>query len=217
MQKDNHNLPRETLARLGPKALRDDQLIALILRSGSASQSVHELSRQLCENGLKTLISSDLRELMRGWGLGEARAASLLAAVELGRRLLGSSGPPITTPEEAYVQLQELSQSKKETFKALYLDGRRRLLRSEVVSVGTLTATLVHPREVFAPALECGAASLVVAHNHPSGDPTPSSEDRLLTERLSQAGRLLGLQVDDHLVIGRGCYVSLRQLGLLVA
>jgi DNA repair protein RadC len=86
-----------------------------------------------------------------------------------------------------------------------------------VVSIGTLTATLVHPREVFAPAISCGAASLVVAHNHPSGDPTPSHEDRLLTQRLSEAGRLLGLQLDDHLVIGRSGYVSLRQLGILVA
>lgn len=210
-------LPRETLSQLGAKALRDDQLIALILRSGGRGHSVHQISQELAEPGLAHLNSRSLQDLKNFAGLGEAKAASLLAALELGRRSWGAGGPPVTTPEEAYSQLQDLGSARKETFKALYLDGRRRLLRSEVVSIGTLTATLVHPREVFAPALECGAASLVVAHNHPSGDPTPSSEDRLLTERLSQAGRLLGLNLDDHLVIGRGCYVSLRQLGLLVA
>ena len=214
---NNNDLPRETLAQKGVKALRDDQLIALILRSGSKSSSVYQLSQQLADLGLDQLHGFTFQECLGLEGLGEAKAASLMAALELGRRSLGSAGPPVTTPEEAYCQLQDLSQSRKETFKALYLDGRRRLLRSEIVSVGTLTATLVHPREVFGPALECGAASLVVAHNHPSGDPTPSHEDRLLTERLSQAGRLLGLYLDDHLVIGKGCFVSLRQLGLLVA
>ena len=214
---DNNHLPRETLAQKGVKALRDDQLIALILRSGGRSASVYQLSQRLAELGLDHLHGLTIPQWCALDGLGAAKAASLMAALELGRRSLGSAGPPITTPEEAYVQLQHLSQSRKETFKALYLDGRRRLLRSEIVSVGTLTATLVHPREVFGPALECGAASLVVAHNHPSGDPTPSHEDRLLTERLSQAGRLLGLNLDDHLVIGKGCFISLRQLGLLVA
>ncbi|MFN8611433.1 MAG: DNA repair protein RadC [Vulcanimicrobiota bacterium] len=210
-------LPRECLARLGAKALRDDQLIALILRSGGRGDSVYQLASRLAELGLQHLQAMSFEQWQQLDGLGEAKAASLMAALELGRRSLGSAGPPVTTPEEAYVQLQDLAGLRKETFKALYLDGRRRLLRSEVVSVGTLTATLVHPREVFAPALECGAASLVVAHNHPSGDPTPSHEDRLLTERLCQAGRLLGLNLDDHLVIGKGCFVSLRQLGLLVA
>lgn len=214
---DNTTLPRETLAQRGVKALRDDQLIALILRSGGKGASVYQLAQELADLGLSHLTDLTFQEACCLNGLGEAKAASLLAALELGRRSLGTAGPPVTTPEEAYVQLQDLSRSRKETFKALYLDGRRRLLRAEVVSVGTLTATLVHPREVFGPALECGAASLVVAHNHPSGDPTPSHEDRLLTERLSQAGRLLGLNLDDHLVIGKGCYVSLRQLGLLVA
>lgn len=214
---DNTTLPRETIAQRGVKALRDDQLIALILRSGGKSASVYQLAQELADLGLSHLTDLTFQEACCLKGLGEAKAASLLAALELGRRSLGTAGPPVTTPEEAYVQLQDLSRSRKETFKALYLDGRRRLLRAEVVSVGTLTATLVHPREVFGPALECGAASLVVAHNHPSGDPTPSHEDRLLTERLSQAGRLLGLNLDDHLVIGKGCFVSLRQLGLLVA
>ena len=214
---EHNTLPRECLAQKGVKALRDDQLIALVLRTGDKSSSVHQLSQELSELGLDQLHRYNFDELRALAGLGEAKAASLMAALELGRRSLGTAGPPVTTPEEAYVQLQDLSGARKETFKALYLDGRRRLLRSEVVSVGTLTATLVHPREVFGPALECGAASLVVAHNHPSGDPTPSHEDRLLTERLSQAGRLLGLNLDDHLVIGKGCFVSLRQLGLLVA
>lgn len=127
-----------------------------------------------------------------------------------------------TNPEEAYVNFlkhfgKEMA-SKKECFVMLCLDGRRRICHTEVISVGTLTATLVHPREIFGPALRAeGVSSIVVAHNHPSGDPTPSHEDRLLTERLSQAGRLLGINLDDHLVIGKGCFTSMRRLGLLVA
>lgn len=213
---NNELLPRERLLEQGAKALRDDQLLALVLRSGTRNQTVHEQALHLSGVGLQALAEASPEELA-AHGLGEARAAALAAAFELGRRRYGAGGPPVSSPEEAYVQLQDLAQARKETFKALYLDGRRRLLRAEIVSVGTLTATLVHPREVFAPALECGAASVVVGHNHPSGDPTPSTEDRNLTERLAQAGRLLGLHLDDHLVIGRGCYVSLRQLGLLAA
>jgi len=124
-----------------------------------------------------------------------------------------------TTPDEAYVNIlkhfgPEMA-AKKETFVMLCLDGRRRICHTEVVSVGTLTATLVHPREVFGPALRAGGvSSIVVAHNHPSGDPSPSHEDRLLTERLCQAGRLLGINLDDHLVIGKGCFVSMRRMGI---
>lgn len=125
-----------------------------------------------------------------------------------------------TSPEEAYLNIlkrfPEEMAGKKETFILLGLDGRRRIILAEVVSVGTLTATLVHPREVFRPAIVASCSSIVVAHNHPSGDPTPSHEDRLLTERLVQAGRLLGINLDDHLVLGKGCFTSLRQLGLLV-
>ena len=209
--------PREKLSSQGVKCLRDDQLVALLLRSGGRGKGVQELARDICAHGLARLAEWDLDQLQALPGLGPAKAASLLAALELGRRCFGLSRPQVATPEEAYLQFQDLSLARKETFKALYLDGRRRLLHSEVVSIGTLTATLVHPREVFAPAISCGAASLVVAHNHPSGDPTPSHEDRLLTQRLSEAGRLLGLQLDDHLVIGRSGFVSLRQLGILVA
>jgi DNA repair protein RadC len=214
---NDFQLPREALTCRGAKALSDAQLLALLLRHGGQGHDVYQVSQHLAELGLDKLSRQSLQELAALPGLGPAKAASLQAAFELGRRLLGAAGPPVTNPEEAFVHFQDLSALRKETFKALYLDGRRRLVKSEVVSVGTLTATLVHPREVFAPGLECGAASLVVAHNHPSGDPTPSREDRLLTERLSQAGQLLGISVDDHLVIGKGCYVSLRQLGILVA
>lgn len=213
----NPNLPRETLHLQGPRALRDDQLIALILRSGGRGHSVHQIAAELANQNLNQLRDSTAAQLGEVSGLGEAKAASLAAAFELGRRAWTVTGPTITTPEEAYRLLHDLGQARKETFSALYLDVRRRLLRRETISVGTLTATLVHPREVFSPALECGAASLVIAHNHPSGDPTPSSEDRLLTERLQKAGQLLGLQVDDHLVIGHGNFTSFRQLGLMVA
>lgn len=144
--------------------------------------------------------------------------SQLLAMVESVARETAKSN--CTSPEEAYANILKAfgpkMRSKKECFVVLGLDSRRRIQFTEVVSIGTLTATLVHPREVFSRAVRDTASSIVVAHNHPSGDPSPSHEDRLLTERLVQAGRILGINLDDHLVIGKGCYVSLRQLGLLV-
>ena len=128
--------------------------------------------------------------------------------------------PACTTPDEAYLNILKHFDfqmcGKKECFVMLGLDGRRRIIHHEVVSIGTMTATLVHPREVFKSAILHDCSSILVAHNHPSGDPTPSHEDRLLTERLVQAGQLLGINLDDHLVIGKGCFTSLRRLGLLV-
>lgn len=127
--------------------------------------------------------------------------------------------PQCTTPEEAYClflkHFEKEMASKKECMVALYLDGRRRVIAHELVSMGTLTATLVHPREVFRQAIVNSASSVLMAHNHPSGDPTPSHEDRLLTERMKQTGQLVGINLDDHLVIGKGCFVSMRQLGIL--
>lgn len=128
--------------------------------------------------------------------------------------------PSTTTPEAAHKAFLQacpsMATSKKEHFVVLFLDGRRKVIGHEVVSIGTLTATLVHPREVFAPALVARASSILVAHNHPSGDPEPSHEDIMLTKRLQEAGRLLGVQVDDHLVLaGAGAFCSMRQKGLI--
>lgn len=199
--------PRERLAQLGASRLEDWELVALLLGTPRS-----ELPRDLVESDLNTLALEDLRAMP---GVGPARASVVVAAVELGRRLVKPRGPLVTTPEEAYRLLYDMAGFRKEHFRALYLDSRRRVLASETVSIGTLTASLVHPREVFHPAIERSAHSLVVAHNHPSGDPEPSAEDLALTRRLRQAGDILGIELTDHLIIGRDCYVSLKELGFL--
>lgn len=125
------------------------------------------------------------------------------------------TAPSVASPEEAYALVADMGALRKEHFRALYLDARRRLLLSETVSIGTLTSSLMHPREVFHPAVSCCAAAVVVAHNHPSGDPEPSPEDLALTRRLRQAGEILGIEVLDHIVVGRARYVSLKQRGVL--
>lgn len=149
----------------------------------------------------------------------QIKLEKLLAECEMLAREV--AGDACTQPEEAYAQVLKhfpgISRARKENFLLIGLNGRRQVIFTETISVGTLTATLVHPREVFKRAIIESCSSVVIAHNHPSGDPTPSHEDRLLTERMSQAGRLLGINLDDHLVIGKGCFVSLRRLGLLVA
>ncbi|MCE7871278.1 DNA repair protein RadC [bacterium CPR1] len=195
------------MVQYGPRGLEDWELMALLLGTPRP-----DLARELVREDLRELSLESLQERP---GVGLARASTVLAAVELGRRLHRQTGPPVTSPQEAYLLVADLAELRKEHFRCLYLDARRRLLASETISIGTLTASLVHPREVFQPAVARSAASLLVAHNHPSGDPEPSAEDLALTRRLRQAGDILGIELVDHLVVGRGSYVSLKELGYL--
>jgi DNA repair protein RadC len=144
-------------------------------------------------------------------GLGLAKASALLAGLELGRRMSVCRGRPILQPDDALPHLLWMQDLHKEHFHALYLDTRRQLIASETISVGTLDSSLVHPREVFRPALLHCASAVLVAHNHPSGDPEPSAEDLALTRRLDKAATLLGLSLLDHLVVARRGFVSLRE------
>ena len=167
-----------------------------------------------------SLRASESELLSRVGDAQAARAARLSAALELAdlwSATEGGSPAPIDSPRAALRELGDLASLRKEHFVALYLDACHRPLHRETVSVGTLTASLVHPREVFAPALERPAAALIVAHNHPSGDPAPSREDRETTRRLCEAGRILGLPVLDHLIVASRGYFSFRERGLLDA
>ena len=205
---------REEMARIGPHQLSEAQLIALILRCGTARHGVLKLAQDIHkEFGLTALARLPLEELQGVGGLGPAKAASLVAAFELGRRVQQRCEQGVTSAAQALTWFQDLAIARKESFRALYLDGRRQVLRVETISIGTLTQTLVHPREVFQPALLCLAAAVIVGHNHPSGDPTPSSDDFAMTDRLVQAGSLLGIEVLDHVIIGRTGYRSLRAMG----
>ncbi|MGH0028648.1 MAG: RadC family protein [Myxococcota bacterium] len=213
--------PRERLLRLGSTSLSDAELLALLLRTGSRGRTALEVAQRVLaeRGGLAGLARSAVEELVRVPGLGPARAAGVLAAVELGRRLAGRRLPErlaVRDPGDVFRHFHpRLRDADQECFVALLLDGRHRLLREEWISRGTLTASLVHPREVFRPALRACAAALVLVHNHPSGDPTPSPEDRQVTRRLARAGELLGIQVVDHVVVAERGYASLREEGSL--
>jgi len=210
--------PRERLRALGPEALDDVELLALLLRTGTRGRPARALARELLgSHGLKGLARTLPSELEQHDGVGPAKAATLLAALEIGRRLSErrlENGDPIRGPEDVFLHFHaRLRDMPHEQFHLLLLDGRHRVLREVMASRGTLTASLVHPREVFRPALREGAAALVVVHNHPSGDPGPSLEDREVTRRLVQAGSLLGVPLLDHVVVAERGWVSLRGEG----
>jgi DNA repair protein RadC len=213
--------PRERLDALGPTALSDVELIALLLRTGDRGRDVMAVATSLLEHrgGLQGLSRASSRELSSCNGIGPAKSASVRAALEIGRRLAGRrlrAGALIGSPADVYRHFHpSLRDERQERFFVILLDARHRVLRSEAISQGTLTASLVHPREVFRPALYEAAAALVLVHNHPSGDPTPSREDREVTSRLAKAGEILGVRVLDHVVVAERGFCSLRDEGIL--
>lgn len=213
--------PRERLARLGVRALSDREVLALVLRTGARGADAAALAERLLARGggLERVAGASLGELSRMRGLGPAKAAALVASFDLGRRLAERPlrfGARIGGPGDVERHfLPRLGGRDRESFHTLLLDGRHRLIAEEEVSVGTLTASLVHPREVFRAAIGARAAALVLVHNHPSGDPAPSAEDHAVTGRLADAGRLLGITVVDHVIVARGGHYSFREAGKL--
>ena len=195
--------PREKLQARGAAALSDYELLMAIIGSGSAHADVTKIARDvrkiLGEKG-SNLTYEDLLKIK---GLGAAKATQLMASFELWRRQFEvSERPIIDSPEKAAEQFADIRDKKQEYFVCLTLDGANRLIAKRVISIGTLTASLVHPREVFAEAITDRAASIIVAHNHPSGNLEPSIADKEVTERLRQAGEILGIEVLDHLILG---------------
>ena len=215
-----HDRPRERLLTHGAAALSDADLIALLLRTGARGHAAPQLAWQLlAAGGLGALAQCAANELAAVVGIGPAKAATLLAAFEIGRRVAAKPlprGDRIGSPEDIYRHFHpRLRDAPTEQFHIVLLDARHRVLRSVLASQGTLTASLVHPREVFRPALREAAAALVLVHNHPSGDPSPSLEDREITRRLARAGALLGIPVLDHVIVADRGYSSLREQGEL--
>lgn len=205
---------RERLAKLGVGYLDDSDLFALVLRSGTPQCNVMELSNRLMrEQGIPLLERFTLEQMQGINGLGPAKAGSLVAAFELGRRAQFKGQTALTAPNQAYSWFIDMALSPTETFRVLALNVRRQVIEVETISKGTLTETLVHPREVFRFAVAKNAAAVLVGHNHPSGDPSPSAEDLALTRRLVECGQLLGIELLDHLIIGRDGYRSIMALG----
>lgn len=213
--------PRERMLAQGAQALSNAELLAILLRTGTVAESAVRLAeRILRESGsLRSLTDMRLEQLTAIKGVGPAKALQIQAGIELGRRLARSSmeeRPVIRSPHDAAgLLMEELRYLNKEHFICLFLNTKNHVIGQETISVGTLNATIVHPREVFRPAIARSCASVICAHNHPSGDPTPSTEDLELTSRLVEAGEIVGIEVLDHLIIGDRSFTSLKEKGFL--
>lgn len=218
---DHSEMPRERLQRLGASALRADELLACVMQSGSAKQTVYDIAFSLLERvgGLYALAEIELSELLAVPGIGQAKALQIAAAVELGRRIAAKptdSKPQFQSADDvAMYVMDRMRYLKKEHFVTLLLDTKHRLIGEETASIGSLDASIVHPREIFRVAVRRSASAILCVHNHPSGDPSPSREDIAVTARLTEAGRILGIDVLDHIVIGDARFVSLRSMGYM--
>jgi DNA repair protein RadC len=211
--------PRERLHRHGAEAMSTAELIAIILGSGMKGKPVLQLAHELVSKfgSLRGLAEATVAELCQVKGLGVAKAIQLKAAFSLGIRLSKQEISPryrIESPIHAYNLIKdELETEKRELFVVILMDIKGYVIMHQVVSIGSLSQTIVHPREVFYPAIRHKAASLILGHNHPSGDPSPSQEDYEVTEALIKVGKVMSIPVQDHLIIGVGSFVSLKQKG----
>lgn len=207
--------PQEKLVKYGVKKLSDAELLALILRTGTKSANVVELSRKVLNKFRNKIADLDIKSLKEINGLGETKACQIIACLELAKRLSREESKQFLSPEDIYNSLTDLRQSKKEQLLVIYLDTRNREIAREIISVGTLNANLVHPREVFEPAIKNLAASIILIHNHPSGDSDPSGEDLEITKQLVDSGRIIGIEVLDHLIIAADSYLSFKEKKLI--
>ncbi|MFP4395716.1 MAG: RadC family protein [Anaerolineales bacterium] len=213
--------PRERLARVGPQALSTAELLAIILRTGVGGENVLTMAQRILSTfeGLGGLARADFVQIQAEHGIGPAKASQIMGALELGRRLMAEAPQEryqIRSPADAaHLLLPMIGHKPQENFVVMYLDTRNRVLDREILYKGSLNTSLVRVSEVFRGAVRRNCASLVVAHNHPSGDPSPSPEDIALTRRLVDAGKLLDIEVLDHLVIGQNRHFSLREHGIV--
>ncbi len=213
--------PREKLKNLGAAALTNAELLAILLRVGTRQESAVQVATRILARGggLRNLPHLSLEELQENKGIGPDKAVMIKAALELGSRLATMPREvtgSITSPAQAAeLFMEELRYKKKEYFMILLLNTKNHVISREEISVGSLSASIVHPREIFNIPMRKSAASVILFHNHPSGDPSPSQEDLAVTRRLVDAGNLLGISVRDHIIIGDGCFFSFREKGLL--
>jgi DNA repair protein RadC len=212
--------PRERLRDAGPMALSDAELLAILLRVGVTGTNVVQLAQKMLSEygGWAGLLRTDYADLCKLNGIGEAKAATLKAALEIGRRLLLSATTErfqITSPTDAAQLLQlEMGHLDQEQLRVICLDTKNRVQKMHIVYIGSLNSAAIRIGEVFKEALKLNSAALIVVHNHPSGDPTPSPEDVVVTRQIIDAGKLLDIDVLDHLIIGQGRFTSLRERGL---
>jgi len=213
--------PRERLLKEGAGVLSESELLAILLGTGSREATALELASLVMARfkNLRLLLDATVEELSEVKGVGPAKASQIKAALELARRVsqyTGPSLPVITSPEDAVgLVMEEMRHYDREHFRALLLNTKNQVIWRDNVSVGTLNSSSVHPRELFRNAIKKSAASVILVHNHPSGDPTPSREDLDVTGRLCEAGRIIGIEVLDHIIIGDNRYTSFKTKGLI--
>lgn len=217
----NEERPRERMLQYGSQALSNAELLAILLRTGTYSESAVTLAQRiLSECGdFRNLVDMSKDQLTQIKGIGDAKALQIQASIELGRRLARSihnEAVTIRSPESvANLMREELRYLQKEHFVCLFLNTKNHVIGQETLSMGSLNASIVHPREVFRAAIKRSSASIICVHNHPSGDPTPSPEDIQLTHRLVEAGSIIGIEVLDHIIIGDFKFVSLKEQGFM--
>ncbi|WDV44692.1 DNA repair protein RadC [Clostridiaceae bacterium M8S5] len=214
--------PREKLYKYGCNNLSNSELIAIIIRTGSKKKSALDLAQSILaldEVGLAFLNDCSLQELTSIEGVGECKAAQILASIELGKRVISYQNEykhKVCAPIDiARILMEDMRHLKKEHFKVVLLDTKNQIISMEKISIGDLSSSIVHPREVFKMAIKKSSASIILVHNHPSGDPRPSKEDISITERLIECGKILGINVLDHVIIGNKKYISFKEKGLL--
>ncbi|WP_282597708.1 DNA repair protein RadC [Bacillus sp. REN3] len=211
--------PRERFIQNGPQSLSNHELLALLLGTGTREESVLQLANRMLSQfeGLRLLKDATLEELTQIKGVGKAKAIHVLAAVEIGRRIASHTLEEryvIRSPEDgAKYLMNDMRFLTQEHFVCLYLNTKNQILHKQTIFIGSLNASIVHPREVYKEAVRRSAASLICVHNHPSGDPSPSREDIEVTKRLAESGKIVGIELLDHLIIGENKYVSLKEKG----
>ena len=209
--------PREKLEKYGPEKLSNSELLAILLRIGSKGLNVVELSRKILGKfSRNSLAKASFKDLKNTFGLGSAKACEIVACFELGRRFLQNKKSQIyLTPKDVWNELKDIRDNKKEHFVIFFLDTRNQEIKREIISVGSLNANLVHPREVFEPAVRHLAAQIILAHNHPAGTPAPSQEDLEITKQLINAGKILGIEIKDHVIVTKANFFSFKEHKLL--
>lgn len=208
--------PREKLLKFGAPRLKDSELLAIILGSGTKDKNIIEISANILNrHSVKYLTELSFEDLLKSKGVGVVNATKILAVLELAQRLKNKEEVIIYSPKEITSELKNIKNIKKEYFYLFCLDSRNKVIKKELVSVGTLNSSLVHPREVFEPAIRNLSAQIVIAHNHPSGDTNPSEEDLNITTKLVKVGELLGINILDHIIISKETYFSFKEHNLL--
>jgi DNA repair protein RadC len=213
--------PRERLLKYGAEVLSNSELLAILIRVGTKSESAIKIAQKIIstEEGLQFLSTSTLEELSSYKGIGTAKAAQIKAALEIGKRLKNFRTDhriKINKPFDAVeILMEDMRYLKKEHLKVLFLNTKNFVICVQDLSIGSLSSSVVHPREIFSEAIRKSCSSIIVSHNHPSGDPTPSQEDISITKRLYEVGKLVGIELLDHLIIGDGVYISLKEKGII--